>query len=68
VERNRISSLHSHGKALEKKCCLPGVFRDSGDTPANVLCGYQSTKLQQFVAFVSVFVDNVGNFICELIW
>ena len=26
VERNRISSLQSHGKALEKECCLPGVF------------------------------------------
>ena len=38
VERNRISSLHSHGKALEKECCLPGVFCDSGDTPANILC------------------------------
>ena len=35
MERNRISSLQSHGKALEKECCLPGVFCDSGDTPAN---------------------------------
>ena len=38
VERNRISSLDSHGKTLEKECCLPGVFRDSGDTPASQLC------------------------------
>jgi len=38
VERNRISSLQRHGKALEKECCLPGVFCDSGDTPANLLC------------------------------
>ena len=38
MERNRISSLQSHGKALEKECCLPGEFRDSGDTPANLLC------------------------------
>ena len=38
VERNRISSLQSHGKALEKECCLPGVFWDSGDTPGNLLC------------------------------
>ena len=36
VERNCISSLQSHGKPLEKECCLPGVFRDSGDTPANL--------------------------------
>jgi len=26
VERNRISSLQSHGQALEKECCLPGVI------------------------------------------
>jgi len=32
------SSLQSHGKALEKECCLPGVFCDSGDTPANLFC------------------------------
>ena len=38
VERSRISSLQSHGKALEKECSLPGVFCDSGDTPANLLC------------------------------
>ena len=25
VERNRISSLQSHGKALKQECCLPGV-------------------------------------------
>ena len=30
--------MQSHGKALEEECCLPGVFRDSGDTPANLLC------------------------------
>ena len=28
MERNRISSLQSHGKELEKECCLPGVFCD----------------------------------------
>ena len=33
-----ICSLQSHGKALEKERCLPGVFCDSGDTPANLLC------------------------------
>ena len=38
MERNRISSLQSHGKALEKECCLTGIFCDSGDTPANLLC------------------------------
>ena len=34
AERNCIFSLQSHGKALEKECCPPGVFCDSGDTPA----------------------------------
>ena len=38
VERNRISSLQSHGKALEKECRLLGIFCDSGDTPANLSC------------------------------
>ena len=38
AERNRIYSLGSHGKASEKEYCLPGVFCDSGDTPANLLC------------------------------
>ena len=28
----------NHEKASGKECCLPGVFRDSGDTPANLLC------------------------------
>jgi len=37
VKRNRISSLQSHVKALEKECCLLGVFCDSGDTPANLV-------------------------------
>ena len=31
VERNRISSSESHGKASEKECCLPGVSTDSPD-------------------------------------
>jgi len=30
--------LQSHEKALEKEHCLPGVFRDTGDTPANFFC------------------------------
>ena len=35
-KEDRISSLQSHGKALEKECCLPGVFCD-GDTPSKLL-------------------------------
>ena len=37
MERNRISSFENNGEVLEKECCLPGVLRDSGDTPANLL-------------------------------
>jgi len=45
VERNRISSLQSHGKPLEKECCLPGAFCDSGDTPANYYYHYYSPSV-----------------------
>jgi len=38
VERKCISYLQSHGKALEKERSLPGIFCDSGDMPANLLC------------------------------
>ena len=38
LERNRIFSLQSHGKALEKEYFLPGVFHNSGNTPADLLC------------------------------
>jgi len=37
VERNRISSLQSHRKALEKECCIPDVLRDSGDMPIIII-------------------------------
>jgi len=37
VERNRISSLESHGKTLEKECCLVGVFCNCGDMPVNLI-------------------------------
>ena len=40
MERNRISSLQSHEKALEKECCLPGAFRDCGDTPIIIIIIY----------------------------
>ena len=67
VERNRIASLQSHGKALEKECCLPGVFCDSGDTTVNILCelnGHRSLMPctsclygRCFSAYFSVFVQ-----------
>ena len=54
VERNRISALQRHGKALEKECCLPGVFCDSGDTPANLLFELNSVATSCPVPAVSV--------------
>ena len=59
VERNRISSLQSHGKALEKKCCLPGVFCDSGDTPANLLCELNGHLMPCTSCFYGKWVEDV---------
>ena len=58
VERNRISSL-MHGKALEKKCSLPGVFCDSGDTPANLLCELDGHLLPCTSCFYGKWVEDV---------
>jgi len=58
VERNRISSLQSHGKALEKEYCL-GVFRDSGDTPANLLCELNGHLMPYTSCFSGKWVEDV---------
>ena len=64
LERNRISSLESHGKALEKECCLPDVFRDSGDTPANLLCELNGHLLPCTSCLYGKWVEDVcaGHF------
>jgi len=59
VERNRISSLQSHGKALEKECCFPAVFRDSGDTPVNVVCELNSHLMPCTSCFYGKWVKGV---------
>ena len=59
VERNRISSLRSHGKALEKECCLPGLFRGSGDTPANLLCELNGHLMPCASCFYGKWVEDV---------
>jgi len=81
VERNRISSLRSHEKALEKECCPPGVFCDSGDTPVNInveitvenanLCG-KICDVRTFLKYAenaaiaySHKTDNVRSSCCE---
>jgi len=59
VDRNRISSLQSHGQALEKECCFPGVFCDSGDTPANLLCELNGHLMPCTSCFYGKWIEDV---------
>ena len=59
VERNRISSSQSHGKASEKECCLSGVFCDSGDTPADLLCELNGHLMPCTSCFYGKWVEDV---------
>ena len=63
MESNRISSLQSHGKALEKECCLPGVFCDSGDTPANLLCELNGHLMPCTSCFYGKWVEDMCTFL-----
>jgi len=47
VERNRIFSVQSHGKALKKECCLLGVI-------INIII----ITVQVFINVVHMFVIN----------
>jgi len=68
VERNRISSLQSHGKALEKECCLSNVFCDSGDTPANLLCELNGNIMPCTSCFYGKWVEDVCAVIIIIIY
>ena len=57
--KENISSLQSHGKALEKEGCLPGVFCDSGDTPANLLCELNGHLMPCTSCFYGKWVEDV---------
>ena len=59
MERNLIFSLQSHGKALEKECCLPGVFCDSDDMPANLLCELNGHLMPYTNCFYGKWVEDV---------
>ena len=59
VERNRISSLQSHGKALEKECCILVVFCDTGDTPANLMCELNGHLMPRTSCFYGKWVEDV---------
>jgi len=58
--------LQSHGKALEKECSLPGVFCDSGDTPANLLCELNGHLMPCTSCFYGKWVEDVC--VCWPIW
>ena len=45
--------------ALEKECCLPGVFCDSGDTPANLLCELNGHLMPCTSCFYGKWVEDV---------
>ena len=66
VERHRISSLQSHGKPLEKECCLPGVFCDNGDTPANLLCELNGHLMPCTNCFYGKWVEDVCRLLANL--
>jgi len=42
-----------------KKCCLPGVFHDSGDTPANFLCEFNGHLMPYTSCFYGKWVEGV---------
>ena len=67
MERNRISFLQSQGMALEKECCLPGVFCDSGDTPANLLCELNGHLMPCIICFYTKWVEDVCAVILVII-
>ena len=51
--------MQSHGKASEKECCLPGVFHDSGDTPANLLCELNGHFMPCTGSFYGKWIEDV---------
>ena len=69
MEKNCISSLQSHGKALEEERCLPGVFCDSGDTPANVLCELNGHLMPCTSCFYGKWVEEYLSILfCAVLW
>ena len=63
-------------KALEKECCLPDVFCDSGDTPADLLCELNGHLMPCTSCFYGKWVEDVraGQFgvfvylVCAVFW
>jgi len=44
---------------LKKECCLRGAFRDSGDTPANLLCELSGHLMPCTSCFYGKWVEDV---------
>jgi len=69
VERNRISSLESHGKTLEKECCLVGVFCNCGDMPVNLIMPCTSCLYGKWVEDVCAGqFGYLSILVCAVFW
>jgi len=51
---------------VEKECCLPGVFCDSGDTPANLLCELNGHLMPCTSCFYGKWIEDVCVCVCVL--
>ena len=51
-----------HGKALEKECCLPGVFCDSDDTPTSLSSRVSSMAISCHVYQLSLLSSRFLSF------
>ena len=45
---------------MEKECCFPGVLRDGGDAPANLLCQLNSHVVPCASCLHRKWIENVG--------
>jgi len=45
---------------LEEECCFPGVLRDGGDAPANLLCQLNGHVVPCASCLHGKWIENVG--------
>ena len=69
----RRSSHAALGLAINGayECCLPGVFCDSGDTPANLLCELNGHLMPCTSCFYGKWVKDVeylSILLCDVLW
>ena len=56
-----IPSLKSHGQALKQERCLPGLFCDTGDAPANLLCELDGHDIPCASCLSGKWVEDVSS-------